>query len=243
MITKLNLMIANVYLVSSFIREHNPRLILVDSGAPRSASKILNEIAKAGYSPTDVALILLTHGHSDHAGSACELRKLTGAPVALHQGDLEMVQRGNNGKLLPTDWEAALSLRVVDQPFPAFEPDIILQESNDLSKFGLQAHILHTPGHSPGSISILFENGDAIVGDILRGGILGGMLFSSHPKYPFFLYDMVDRSTVLNSVQRVLDAGAQRLYTGHGGPLSRQAVQRWLAVQTAHITAPTKYPA
>ena len=72
---------------------------------------------------------------------------------------------------------------------------------------------------------------DHIIGDILRGGILGGAFLAARPNYPFFLYDLADKRVILESVQRVLDAGAQRLYVGDGGPLPRQKVVDWLATQ------------
>ena len=78
---------------------------------------------------------------------------------------------------------------------------------------------------------MLFANGDAIIGDILRGGMMGGAFLAARPNYPFFLYDLADKRVILESVQRVLDAGAQRLYVGHGGPLPRQAVAQWLEKQ------------
>ena len=225
MITKLNLTIVNVYLVTG------PKLVVVDTGAPGRAPKILAALTKQGFAPAEVSLILLTHAHSDHAGSAGELRKATGAPVAVHRGDLDMLRRGDNGRVFPTDFEAKLSQRFVDRPFPALEPDILLDDQSDLRELGLDATMLHTPGHSPGSISMLFQNGDAIIGDILRGGIMGGMFLSSRPNYPFYLYDLADKPVILDSVQSVLDRGAQRLYTGHGGPLPRQAVAQWLEKQ------------
>ena len=126
MITKLNLTIVNVYLVKG------PKLVVVDTGAPGSAPKILAALAKQGFAPADVSLILLTHAHSDHAGSAGELRKATGAPVAVHRGDLDMLRRGDNGRVFPTDFEARLSQRFVDRPFPALEPDILLDDQSDL---------------------------------------------------------------------------------------------------------------
>ena len=66
---------------------------------------------------------------------------------------------------------------------------------------------------------------------IRRGGIMGGAFLAARPNSPFFLYDLADKRVILESVQRVLDAGAQRLYTGHGGPLPRQKVVQWLATQ------------
>jgi glyoxylase-like metal-dependent hydrolase (beta-lactamase superfamily II) len=225
MITKLNLTIANVHLIDG------PKPVVVDTGAPGSAPKILAALARQGFAPTDVALILLTHAHSDHAGSAAALRQATDAPVAVHRGDLAMLRRGDNGKVFPTDLEARISQPFVDKPFPALEPDIILDNQSDLRALGLDAELLPTPGHSPGSISMLFANGDAIIGDILRGGIMGGAFLAARPNYPFFLYDLADKRVILESVQAVLDAGAQRLYTGHGGPLPRQAVAEWLEKQ------------
>ena len=178
MLTKLNLTIANVYLVKG------PQLVVVDTGAPGSAPKILAALSRQGFVPADVALILLTHAHSDHAGSAAELRQATGAPVAVHRGDLAMLRRGDNGKVFPTDLEARISQRFVDKPFPALDPDLVLDDQSDLRALGVDAELLSTPGHSPGSISMLFANGDAIIGDILRGGIMGGCSCLLGPSVP-----------------------------------------------------------
>ena len=57
------------------------------------------------------------------------------------------------------------------------------------------------PATAPAQSRMLFQNGDAIIGDILRGGVMGGMFLSSRPKYPFFLYDLADKPVILDSVQ------------------------------------------
>jgi len=226
MIHKLNLLIANVYLVV----EQHP--IIVDTGAPGSAERIVRALRRLGIEPKEVRLILLTHAHSDHAGSAAELRKLTGAPIAVHRDDLAMLRRGDNGSFVPTDLEARISKPFVDRPFPSTEPDQVLDDAGDLHEWGIGARWMHTPGHSDGSISILFENGDAIIGDILRGGLMGGALLPGIPKYPFYLPALANKTVIHQSVSRVLEIGAQRLYVGHGGPLSRVDVEYWL---TQHI--------
>ena len=56
---------------------------VIDPGMTQQAGRILNKIRALGRSPEDVRLILLTHGHIDHAGSAAELKRLTGAPIAI----------------------------------------------------------------------------------------------------------------------------------------------------------------
>jgi hydroxyacylglutathione hydrolase len=226
MIEKINLLVANSYL----IRTEKP--ILVDTGAPNNAKSLLKRLKRLGINPKDIALILLTHAHSDHAGSAKALREYTDAPVAVHEDDVVMLQRGQNGVMLPVGMEAQFSQPFVDRPFPGMEPDIIISSGHELSHFHLPARILHTPGHSPGSISLVFENGDAIVGDILRGGMMGGMFRSQMPTYPYFLYDMAHKAILHASIRRVLDAGAKRLFVGHGGPLYQQDVETWLDRQT-----------
>jgi glyoxylase-like metal-dependent hydrolase (beta-lactamase superfamily II) len=222
MIQQMNLTIANSYLVRT------EKLILIDTGAPGSTRRIVQRLNRLGVAAQDIGLILLTHAHSDHAGSAKALRQLTGAPVAVHQDDAAMLRAGNNGHMLPVGLEARFSQAFVDKPFPALEPDIMLTSSSDLAHYDVQARMLSTPGHTPGSISLIFDSGDAVVGDILRGGLMGGNFLPQKPNYPYFLYDNAHKATLLASIRQVLDAGAKRLFVGHGGPLHRTNVEAWL---------------
>ncbi|MCY0941425.1 MBL fold metallo-hydrolase [Streptomyces antarcticus] len=70
------------------------RPVLVDAGTPGSGQRIHERIAGHGVDPSDLALIVITHGHIDHFGSAAELHRLTGAPVAGHVADLEPFRTG-----------------------------------------------------------------------------------------------------------------------------------------------------
>jgi glyoxylase-like metal-dependent hydrolase (beta-lactamase superfamily II) len=223
LIHHINLLIANVYLIIG------AKPVLVDTGAPGGAGRIQKALAQRGVQAKELALILLTHGHFDHAGSAKALRDALGVPIAVHQGDAAMVEQGDNGPLVPLGLEANLMAPMAGSPWPGFKPDVLLDDQSDLSAYGLDARLLHTPGHSPGSISLLFPNGDAIIGDILRGGWLGGVIAPARPARPYFLPELAQVSTLRQSIQRVLDAGARRLYVGHGGPLDAEAVRRWLA--------------
>ena len=75
-------------MVNSFIIV-GERPVVVDSGVPGSAPKILAALAREGFAPRDASLILITHRHVDHIGSAAALKRATDAPVAVHALDAE----------------------------------------------------------------------------------------------------------------------------------------------------------
>lgn len=70
------------------------RPVLIDAGTPGSGRLIHDRITAHGVDPADLALIVIAHGHIDHFGSAAELHRLTGAPVAGHAADLEPFRTG-----------------------------------------------------------------------------------------------------------------------------------------------------
>ena len=83
-------------MVNSFILV-GERSVIVDTGVPGSAPKVLAALAREGIAPRDVSLILITHRHMDHIGSAAELKRATGAPVAVHALDAEWLRQGEGG--------------------------------------------------------------------------------------------------------------------------------------------------
>ena len=212
----LRLAIPNVYLLTG-----ERGAVLIDAGGPADASAILAFLQAHGVPrPT---LILLTHGHWDHAGAAKELRELTGAPIALHRADLPRVQSGKVWPERIDSVSAWLVYHLVNRPFPPFEPDIILDDEIDLMRFGVEARVLFTPGHTAGSISVLTGDGEMIVGDLLFGGYLGGKLFPSRPGLHYFVED---RPQLRASIAKVLALSPRAIWTGHGGPLDPEAVAR-----------------
>src|SRR5882672_12407073 len=96
------------------------RPVLVDTGAPGDLKRILAGLKSRGVEPKELALILLTHGHSDHAGCAAELRRRTGAQIALHTGDVSLVRAGRNGVIAVQDWLGRVLRPFVDEEFEAF---------------------------------------------------------------------------------------------------------------------------
>lgn len=214
-IIKIKLSFSNAYLVK------DRKAMLVDTGAPNEADKILAAVKKAGVREQDIALLLHTHGHFDHAGSTAELKRRLGVPVAVHANDAFMLREGRNGEIKPRNLEARLIAALIPNSFERSEPDILIEQELSLGEFGVDAKILFTPGHTQGSISVLFGNNEAIVGDMLMGGWLGGAWLGARPNYHYYIDDLEQLHASLN---KIMDLKPARLHVGHGGPLSLAAV-------------------
>lgn len=221
-ITRIKLSFSNAYLVQ------DRHTVLVDTGMPGEERKILQAAAKAGIQAGDIRLILHTHGHVDHAGSTAALAKMLGLPTAVHRADEALLHAGRMNPLKPLRLEARMIRPLVDKPFPPSAPDLLVDETTDLAESGIEGRILGTPGHTAGSISLLLPNGEAIVGDVMMGGFIGGNLLGSRPNYHYFADDL---TAVRQSIHALLAAGVKTFYVGHGGPLARDAVTRAFAIQ------------
>jgi hydroxyacylglutathione hydrolase len=202
--------------------------ILIDAGIPGSEGKIGRVLARHGLSFRDIKLIVVTHAHTDHAGSAARLRQLSGAPILAHRDDADFYSRKEPMTFCPTSLVGRLFLKtpMPHQAYEGFEPDIMMTNGQtvNLLDFGVDGVIRHTAGHTPGSIAVELGSQDALVGDLVASGILiGGIVRTGRAIRPPF---EDDPQTVARELQRMLRAGAQRFYMGHGGPLGADEVMR-----------------
>ncbi len=202
--------------------------IVVDTGLPGSTAKLERALMRRGKSLQDITLIVVTHAHVDHAGSAAALRERSGSPIVAHLGDLPHLRREVPMTFCPTGWFGRLFLRtrLMVQPYVGFSPDILLAEGDtlDLAPFGFEGVVRPTPGHTAGSISLVLDSQDALVGDLIASGVLlGGLVRTGHAKRPPFEDDPVQ---VGQELMRLVEAGAERFYMGHGGPLPADEVRR-----------------
>lgn len=206
----------NVYLL------RGTRSIIVDTGYPGKAAAILEKLSENGIDPKEISLILLTHGHIDHYGSAVELKERTDAPVAIHCLDAEFLRKGLNPPLQPTGILGRLLLLFLAlkgaAKVPPFEPDILIEGEMNLEAFSVDGKVIPTPGHTPGSVSITLSGGEVVVGDLLMGGIR-----KSQPNYPLFADDIAQ---VRESIKLIMQLSPTRIYSGHGGPFDPEAILR-----------------
>ncbi|SMO57126.1 FAD-dependent monooxygenase [Melghirimyces algeriensis] len=193
--------------------------VLVDTGFPGKTDVLLKKLKRKGVNPKEISLILLTHGHPDHAGNAAELRQCLGVPVAIHRLEAEWMRTGKT--VIPSPVRPfGHVIKALSKPeIPSFEPDLQIEEGTSLNKYGVKGRVLHTPGHSPGSISLLLDSGDALVGDLMAGGLM----FKDRPDYMFLLEDV---SLTRNSIKKLLTYKPSRLFFGHGQPASGESAQR-----------------
>ena len=218
-IITLPLSISNAYLLLG------DRPVLIDAGAPKDGDRLVAALRRHSITPKDLSLIALTHGHTDHTGAVAAVAA-GGAPVAISATDAPLLQSGANGVLPPTG-PAGVMLRplVRRTTFTGFTPQIQLKGPQRLDDYGVGAEMVPVGGHTPGSFVVLLDDGDAVVGDLIRGGFASGRIRPSYPLRHFFTEDRAGNRA---AVRRVLDHNPAHIFAGHGGPLAATDVRRRL---------------
>ena len=134
-------------------------ITLIDTGVSGSEKEIFNTIRSAGRNPSEIALVILTHSHPDHIGAARAIRQVTGCSIAAHPAErawIEDVDLQNRERTVPGF--AALVGGPVTVDHELLDGDTI--ESDETQ--GIEILVLHTPGHSKGSISLFLHSEGAL---------------------------------------------------------------------------------
>ena len=132
--------------------------VVVDPGD--NIAEILSRLQKHGLT---LRQIVITHAHIDHVGGAALLKKATGAPVFLNQNDLDLL----SAMEMQAGW--------LGVPTPEVEsPDASADDGLSVGVATLRGEVIHTPGHTPGSICLLFPQQQLLIaGDTLFAGSIG----------------------------------------------------------------------
>ena len=222
MLVRIKGSISNCYL----LRGEKP--VLVDTGAPGDLSRILAGLQANGVAPKDLALILLTHGHSDHAGCAAELKRRSGAPLALHAADARLARSGRSGVLAVQDVLGRIMRPFIDEEFEPFEPDLLFEQGLALEPYGLRGRVLPTPGHTAGSVSVVLANGEALIGDVLRGSLVWPNKAREH-------YFCNDPERNQRSIVRLAREGLLRCHPGNFGSFPGTELGKFLATDGGEV--------
>jgi hydroxyacylglutathione hydrolase len=210
-IIKLTLGISNMYLVK------DKGLIIVDTGLERTKEKYIEAISAAGVRMEDVRLIAITHGHSDHFSFAGEFKRMTGAPVVCHNLAAQALRAGKNPEFFPREEKGKEFLELIGTldltPYGPVDTDLTFEHQFDLTPYGVSGRIIHTPGHSDCSSSVVLDSGEAFVGDMLIDSPLTGEM-----RLPYLASD---ESRLFESYRKLLGM-TKVFYGGHGVPLSKK---------------------
>lgn len=180
----------NTYLIDG------PTRILIDPGHAQYFSHVETGLADMGLTPDDIGVVLCTHCHPDHLEAA---RRFSDAPalVAFHQAEWGLIKSMDPMMI-------AFGVRPED-----YQPDFFLQEG-DLSIDGVDLHVVHVPGHSPGSVALYWParkalfTGDVVFKDGLgRTDLPGGT-----------------GKELKASIQRLAGLDADWIFPGHGPAVS-----------------------
>lgn len=145
--------------VNAFLAETRDGLVLVDTGSPGAWPRLEAAIRALGHAPADLAAVVVTHHHPDHAGSLADVLAATGAEAWMHPADAAEVRAGNGFR--PYRTTSGLLNLVLERVFirpvsPHIPPAAVAHEvdEGDALPGGLVA--VHAPGHSRGQIALLW---------------------------------------------------------------------------------------
>jgi len=203
---------SNVYL----IRHITAGKIIVDTGVRISRNQLMRALEEHGA--MRVSYLILTHSHFDHVANAAYLREKTQADVLIQKEEAGFLRRGSMRIPLGTYAltralvKLANAVHIKMGAEPCFV-DMEFDESLVLPKFtGIE--LIHTPGHSPGSSSIIVDNEIALVGDTM----VNATLFRVFPPFAD------DTDVLKQSWNRLLDTGCTTFLPSHGKAITRQEI-------------------
>lgn len=149
---------------SCFLIRDDP-CVLIDCGTPDGVPNLVANMAETGTSPADVEMVIGTHGHYDHVAAVPALKEMGDFTFLLHEEDCEAVEKG--------DGVLTASQLMYHLPFPAFKVDQVLTDGQEFQLKNCRLTVVHTPGHTRGSICVLASWSDFTVlfsGDTVWGG-------------------------------------------------------------------------
>ncbi len=208
----------NCYLLS-----YNSRHILIDTGIENARSRLCKGLAQLNVNSSSLSALILTHSHFDHAENAAYIKKEFNTKIIIHKAEKDYLTKGENPSIHGTMFfnrfiSEGLSGWVLKRFFrykPA-EYDIILEDEYDLKDMGFNARVIHTPGHTIGSVCVIVDNEIAVAGDTLYT-VFKGLAFP-----PF----ANDERQLIKSWERLLNTGCSLFFPGHGAACTRDVLQR-----------------
>jgi glyoxylase-like metal-dependent hydrolase (beta-lactamase superfamily II) len=190
------------------------RAILVDTGQKKQTKSLTAVLKQKNLSYRDLTHIVLTHSHYDHVGGLAELRQKSDAKVVVHKEEAGYLRNGYTPFPKGTSFFSKLisnlgsSLSRKTTHYEPVEPDVIVKDRYEIAKDDPHVYVMHTPGHTDGSVSVIVDDTHAFVGDTMFN-------IFPHTVFPPFANDV---PTLLTSWRNLIETGCTQFYPGHGRP-------------------------
>ena len=197
--------------------------IQFDTGYANTIDKYLELLKQKNIALNEIKLIVVNHAHFDHVGALKKVKELTGAQVLVHEKEAKYIKRGKSAEVKSTNLRNKILFKLLPKSmllFDSVEPDILIKDNYSLKEFGVDAKVIHSPGHTPGTLSIITKKGNAILGCSVHGFPL-----RLRPGLPTVASDI---NQVISSWKRIIEEGAKVLHSSHGKPLSVEKMKKIL---------------
>lgn len=203
-----------------FLLRNRQSVILIDTSAGFMWNALQRNLDRTGIDRID--LLILTHSHFDHAANANKIKEKYNAQVIIHDSEAGYLLSGTNILPAGTNPVIAFIVRVFARQFISFaryqpcKADLTVESYYDLSGYGFNAFLMHTPGHTKGSLSLIIDNEIAIVGDTMFG------------VFPWTIFPPFasDPEQMVKSWEKLLDTKCKLFLPSHGSANKRSLVEK-----------------
>lgn len=215
---KEDIKIIEMTFVNAFLVKVIDGFILIDTGLAMFWEKLESGLLSAGCTPGKLKLVIITHGDFDHTGNCAKLQEKYKCKIAMHKDDSAMAENlvFLKRKVRTLTGKIFFLLRRLKRRkfiFDKFKPDFYLTDGQQLNDYGLNATVIHIPGHTKGSIGILTDDGILFAGDT----------FTNRRKPDIATY--IENSGELeNSIARLKTMPIKTVYPGHGKPFEMEQI-------------------
>jgi glyoxylase-like metal-dependent hydrolase (beta-lactamase superfamily II) len=203
---RLGMISGNVYLVQAI-----DSCILIDTGLRSKRSVLTSALEEYSRTMGRLTCILLTHGDFDHCGNALYLSKKFKIPVGIHRNDAVVLEQGdmfiNRKRKNPIIGFVIRKCMGIKK----FSPDFYLDDHSALGQYAMNMKVIHTPGHSPGSVCLITSDGDCFCGDLFE-----------NTRKPQINKIADDVDEMKNSARKIMESDITTIYPGHGKPFLKK---------------------
>lgn len=205
---------------NSFLINSENNYILVDTGRKNSWKELTINLDKI-LGENELSCLILTHTHFDHAENAAKIKDMYKSKIIVHRSEAEYLKHGESPLPKGTNLVTGFIVNAFGKQtqsrykYEPVDPDILIDGKYDLRDFGFNAYVIHTPGHSKGSISIIVNDEVAVVGDAMFG-VFGNSIYPPFADNP---------EIMIKGWNKLIDTNCKSFLPGHGKEISRKLLK------------------